>query len=141
MLAGYLERSTASIPYAWSITFLVVAGIFLALWIYHNFILPRPENDKAAVETSASGLLKEFVLTFRSFFRKEQAGIAILFMLLYRLPEAQLAKMSIPFLLDPTSEGGLGMTTEQIGFTQGTVGIIGLTLGGILGGMAVADMD
>lgn len=62
-------------------------------------------------------------------------------MLLYRLPEAQLAKMSIPFLLDPASEGGLGMTTEQIGFTQGTVGIIGLTLGGILGGMAVADMD
>lgn len=59
-------------------------------------------------------------------------------MLLYRLPEAQLAKMSIPFLLDPNSEGGLGMTTEQIGFTQGTVGIIGLTLGGILGGMAVA---
>lgn len=49
--------------------------------------------------------------------------------------------MSIPFLLDPASEGGLGMTTEQIGFTQGTVGIIGLTLGGILGGMAVADMD
>ena len=138
MLAGYLERSTANIPYAWSITFLVLAGIFFALWIYHSFILPRPANDKAAVETSASGLLKEFLLTFRSFFRKEQAGIAILFMLLYRLPEAQLAKMSIPFLLDPTSEGGLGMTTEQIGFTQGTVGIIGLTLGGILGGMAVA---
>lgn len=30
------------------------------------------------------------------------------------------------------------MTTEQIGFTQGTVGVIGLTLGGILGGIAVA---
>lgn len=70
MLAGYLERSTASIPYAWSITFLVLAGIFLALWIYHSFILPRPANDKAAVETSASGLLKEFLLTFRSFSRK-----------------------------------------------------------------------
>lgn len=62
MLAGYLERSTANIPYAWSITFLVLAGIFLALWIYHSFILPRPANDKAAVETSASGLLKEFFI-------------------------------------------------------------------------------
>lgn len=138
MIAGYLEKTTGSIPYSWSITFLIMAGIFLALWLYHAFILPRPANDKAAVETSASGLLKEFLLTFRSFFRKEQAGIAILFMLLYRLPEAQLTKMSIPFLLDPVSEGGLGMTTEQIGFTQGTVGIIGLMLGGILGGMAVA---
>ena len=46
--------------------------------------------------------------------------------------------MSIPLLVDPISEGGLGLTTEQIGFVQGTVGIIGLTLGGILGGIAVA---
>ena len=30
------------------------------------------------------------------------------------------------------------LTTEEIGFVQGTVGIIGLTLGGILGGIAVA---
>lgn len=59
-------------------------------------------------------------------------------MLLYRLPEAQLAKMCIPFFIDPIEEGGLGLTTEEIGFVQGTVGIIGLTLGGILGGIAVA---
>lgn len=59
-------------------------------------------------------------------------------MLLYRLPEAQLAKMGIPFLLDPMEKGGMGMTTEQIGFTQGTVGVIGLTIGGILGGIAVS---
>ena len=80
----------------------------------------------------------EFLSTFRSFFQKEQAGIAILFMLCYRLPEAQLAKMGIPFLLDPIEQGGLGLTTEQIGFVQGTIGIIGLTLGGIAGGIAVA---
>ena len=30
------------------------------------------------------------------------------------------------------------MTTAQIGFAQGTLGIVGLTLGGILGGIAVA---
>ena len=59
-------------------------------------------------------------------------------MLLYRLPEAQLAKMSIPFLIDSPEVGGLGMTTEQLGFAQGTIGTIGLTLGGILGGVAVA---
>ena len=62
-------------------------------------------------------------------------------MLLYRLPEAQLAKMGIPFLLDPLEKGGMGMTTEQIGFTQGTVGVIGLTIGGILGGIAVSVTD
>ncbi|MBQ4055470.1 MAG: MFS transporter, partial [Bacteroidaceae bacterium] len=97
-----------------------------------------PATDKAACEVSASTLMNEFWGTFVSFFKKKQAGITILFMLLYRLPEAQLAKMSIPFLIDPISEGGMGLTTEQIGFVQGTVGIIGLTLGGILGGIAVS---
>ena len=138
MLAGHLETTTGNIPFAWSITFMVLAGLFLALGGWHKFILPRPDSDKAACQVSASTLMHEFWATFVSFFRKEQAGIAILFMLLYRLPEAQLAKMSIPFLIDPVAEGGMGLTTEQIGFVQGTVGIIGLTLGGILGGIAVS---
>lgn len=115
-----------------------MAGLFLGVWIYHKFILPHPDSDHAAKEVSASTLLKEFFGTFASFFQKKQASIAILFMLLYRLPEAQLAKMCIPFFIDPIEEGGLGLTTEEIGFVQGTVGIIGLTLGGILGGIAVA---
>ena len=138
MLAGHLETSTGNIPYAWSLTFMVLAGLFIALWAYHYFILPRPDSDRATCEVSTNTLMKEFIGTFVSFFKKKQAGIAILFMLLYRLPEAQLAKMSIPFLVDPINEGGLGLTTEQIGFVQGTVGIIGLTLGGILGGIAVS---
>ena len=138
MLAGYLEKVTSNIPFAWSITFMVLSGLFLGLWAYHNYVLPRPDADKASREVSSATLMHEFWGTFVSFFRKKQAGIAILFMLLYRLPEAQLAKMSIPFLIDPIQEGGLGLTTEQIGFVQGTVGIIGLTLGGILGGIAVS---
>lgn len=138
MLAGYLERTTENIPYAWSITFMVLAGLFLALWLYHQVVLPRPDSDRPAREVSANTLMKEFFATFASFFQKKQAVIAILFMLLYRLPEAQLAKMCIPFLVDPVSEGGLGLTTEEIGFVQGTVGIIGLTLGGILGGIVVS---
>ena len=121
MLAGYLEKTTGRISYAWSITFFVLAGLFLALYLYHTFILPRPSSDQpTGSQTTIQGILGEFLSTFRSFFQKEQAGIAILFMLCYRLPEAQLAKMGIPFLLDPT------------------IGIIGLTLGGIAGGIAVA---
>lgn len=138
MIAGRLEKYGQSIPYAWTLTFFLSAGIMLGLWIYHAFRLPRPASDQATRQDSASGLWHDFLQTFHSFFKKEQAGVAILFMLLYRLPEAQLAKMSIPFLLDPLSEGGMGMTTEQIGFAQGTLGVIGLTAGGILGGIAVA---
>ena len=137
MLAGYLESKTGNISYAWMLTFFVMSGLFLAVWVYHCFILPRPKKDMPST-VPANHLAKEFLQTFTSFFQKKQIGIALLFMLLYRLPEAQLAKMSIPFLIDPISEGGLGLTTEEVGFSQGTIGIIGLTLGGIWGGMAVA---
>ena len=137
MLAGYLESKTGNISYAWMLTFFVMSGLFLAVWFYHCFIIPSPKKDMPST-VSANHLAKEFLQTFTSFFQKKQIGIALLFMLLYRLPEAQLAKMSIPFLIDPISEGGLGLTTEEVGFSQGTIGIIGLTLGGIWGGMAVA---
>lgn len=138
MLAGYLEKSTSSIHYAWSITFLIATGAMIGLWMYHSLILPHPATDHPTYEHTGKGIFKEFLLTFRSFFKKKQVITALLFMVLYRLPEAQLAKMSIPFLLDPIEAGGMGMTTEQIGFAQGTIGVIGLTLGGILGGIAVA---
>ena len=142
MLAGWLETSSGDIPYSWSITFFIASGLMLALWAYHSFILPHPDSDHAAkhaaVDNPRSNLLRDFMLTFRTFFQKPGAAAAIVFMLLYRLPEAQLAKLSIPFLLDPAENGGLGLTTSQIGFAQGTLGIIGLTLGGIVGGVAVA---
>ena len=138
MLAGLLERLTGRVPYAWSITFFVMAGIFLALWAYHHWALPYPKEDAATESPSTRRIGHDFAETFLSFFRKDGALAGILFMLLYRLPEAQLGKMCIPFLVDPIEAGGLGMTTEAVGFAQGTVGIVGLTLGGIVGGMAVA---
>ena len=138
MLAGFLETSTANIPYAWSITFLVLAGIFLGVSIYHRWALPKPAADVPGDSHTTASLWKAFWQTFVTFFQKKQAATAILFMLLYRLPEAQLAKISMPFLIDPVAEGGLELATEEVGLVQGTVGIIGLTLGGVLGGMAVA---
>ena len=138
MLAGNLETLTGTVPFAWSLVFFVAAGLMLALWAYHSFMLPSPSSDRKTAMVSSSGLLTEFLHTFRSFFQKENAWAAVLFMLFYRLPEAQLVKMEIPFLKDPLEAGGLGLTTVQIGFAQGTVGVLGLMLGGILGGYLVS---
>lgn len=139
MFAGYLETSTGNIPLAWSITFFILSGIFLALFLYHRYILPRPDIDHPSVTVTSSTLMKAFFETFVSFFKKKQAFVAILFMLLYRFPEAQLTKLVTPFLIDPRDIGGLGLTTSQIGLVYGTVGTIGLTLGGILGGLAASS--
>ena len=138
MLAGRLEVVTANVPYAWSITLFIAAGLMIAMWAFHSVTLPHPDGDVPACSVTASTLMREFLLTFRSFFRKEGAFVAVPFMLLYRLPEAQLVKMEIPFLKDTLADGGLGLTTAQIGVTQGTVGIFGLVIGGIIGGLMVS---
>ncbi len=129
---------SGNISFAWSITFFIIAGFFLAIALYHRFILPRPDSDKATKEVTPRTIFKEFFETFASFFKKEQAWVAILFMLLYRLPEAQLVKLITPFLLDAKELGGMGLTTGQVGLVYGTLGILGLTLGGIIGGIIAA---
>lgn len=130
--------TSGNIPLAWLTVFAVLSAFFLFCAIYHGIALPRPASDHAAADVTARELMSEFFATFKSFFFKKQAGVAILFMLLYRLPEAQLVKLINPFLLDPIDKGGLGLTTGQVGLVYGTVGIIGLTLGGIIGGIVAA---
>ncbi|MBF8248809.1 MAG: Beta-lactamase induction signal transducer [Bacteroidetes bacterium] len=144
ILAGYFETTSmfglnGSIPIAWSITFFILAGLFAVFFGYHRFILPYPSVDKPKVGVhELKVFFREFLHTFVTFFRKDHIGITLAFLLLYRLGEAQLVKLASPFLLDAREAGGLGLTTSDVGFVYGTVGIAGLTVGGILGGIAVA---
>lgn len=138
ILAGFIEDSTGNIPLSWIVVFYVLSAAFLLFGLYHSWMLPRPESDHAVKGVTARNIMREFIETFRTFFTKPQAVPAILFMLLYRLPEAQLVKLINPFMLDPIEKGGLALSTSQVGIVYGTVGIIGLTVGGIIGGIAAA---
>ncbi len=138
ILAGYLENYFGSITHAWLICFLILAGLFLFFFIYHSFILPFPGSDKPAGSGKSRDFLRDYFRTFVLFFKKEKIIIVLSFILLYRLGEAQLVKLSAPFLLDAKEAGGLALTTEQVGFAYGTVGVIALVLGGILGGFLSA---
>ena len=142
VIAGLLETRLGDIPKAWSMTLLVSAVIFAGITLWHTFFMPRPAADSLrrldTSGTSAGDIMKEFGRTFVTFFSKKGVIIAMLFMLLYRLPEAFLVKMMNPFLLDPIAKGGLGLSTQSVGFIYGTVGVAALTAGGILGGIAAS---
>lgn len=133
------EGASGNIPLAWLVVFAVLSAFFFIVAAYHSWALPRPATDGTAADgRTSAGIIREFFETFKTFFQKKQVWIAIAFMLLYRLPEAQLVKLINPFLLDPIDKGGLGLTTGQVGIVYGTVGIIGLTIGGIIGGIVAA---
>ncbi|MBP5712621.1 MAG: MFS transporter [Prevotella sp.] len=136
MIAGNLQVIYRnSISYSWSLMFYGVTGIFIALWLWHHYALPVPAEDAARNDVNVQTIWKEFVNTIKSFFKKPQVTVGILFMLLYRMPEGLLAKVSALFLIDAAHNGGMGLSPQEYGLVQGTVGVIGLTLGGILGGI------
>lgn len=131
VLAGMLEKWTGNIPYAWSLVFFVCAGLFIAIGLYHSYQLPKPTTDKGASLGSLGNL-------FKTFFQKKGIVLSLAFILLYRLGEAQLAKLASPFLLDNPEMGGLNLSTEQVGIVYGTIGVIALLTGGIIGGIVAS---
>lgn len=138
VVAAFVSDAWAQPKAGWIVVFGILAAFFALVASYHSFALPRPAADAMRSPRSRGEVLREFTETFVAFFRKPQVGVALTFMLLYRLPEAQLVKMITPFMLDPTESGGLGLTPDQVGLVYGTIGVIGLMLGGIVGGLAAA---
>lgn len=137
-IAGAIELKSGNIPMSWRVTMLVSAVLFSVITLYHTFFIPKPDADKPLLvdeETNAMAIFREFGRTFKTYFTKPFVWLAIIFMLLYRLPEAFLIKMCTPFLVAPKTLGGLGLSTAEVGIVYGTIGVIFLTVGGILGGI------
>lgn len=142
MIAGALQqRMSQPIPMAWSLMFYGACAMFIVLWLWHSAVLPKnkdvavSENISAVDRNEDKKSLKALLVDFFTKFPVKETVVGVLFMLLYRMPEGLLAKISALFLVDDVCNGGLQLTTEQYGFVQGTVGVVGLTLGGILGGI------
>lgn len=134
ILAGFLENYYGDNTKAWSITMTCTAFLMLLLTVSNFFVTPKFETSLAIPQDKPASFLE----VFSSFFKKPHLGIALAFILCYRLGESQLVKMASPFLLDDIAEGGLGYSTEAVGTIYGTVGVIMLSIGGILGGILIS---
>ena len=135
--AGHLEKRM-SVPGAWSIAFGLLAATFFALTVWHSLAMPRPALDVEAHSSSPRDVLLRFFDVFAEFFKKPGIVRIVAFLLVYRFAEAQLVKLISPFLLDARAKGGLGLATDQVGVAYGTVGLVSVTLGGLLGGVAIS---
>lgn len=134
IFAGFLENKYGDNTKAWSITMICTAALMFILTLANFFTTPKFESDtEESIEKPES-----FLQVFISFFEKKQIWVALLFILTYRLGESQLVKMASPFLLDKLEVGGLEYSTEAVGTIYGTVGLIMLSLGGIVGGILIS---
>ena len=133
-----IKQGEQNMPLAWKVTMVITAVIFALMAVWHMFFTPRPDADKPNAETSVKDIISGFGKAFATYFTKPGLWVAILFMLLYRLPEGFLMKMIYPFLLGARETGGLGLTMQELGVVYGAIGVIFLLLGGILGGFYIS---
>jgi PAT family beta-lactamase induction signal transducer AmpG len=135
-LAGSLQGPLGNARLAWVAVFFLLAAFFVLVGLYHLVVLPRPLDDRAS--RFAPRPSREFLSVFAAFFRKRDIKVILGFLLLYRLAEALLLKLVAPFLLDGRTAGGLGLTTQQVGLLYGTLGVLALLLGGLVGGYTIS---
>ena len=136
VLAGEVAERSGSAVLAWQVVMGSLAVFFLVVGAYHAWRLPHAADDRPGQVQST--LFVDFFRVLETFFRKPAIAVGIAYLLLYRFPEAQLLKLAAPFLLDPVEAGGLGLSTREVGVAYGTVGLIALTVGGIVGGLLIA---
>lgn len=137
LLAGWLESRGMEPSGSWAIVFYSLTAVFFGIWLWHTQALPKLSDDHPAGGTAPSDIVRNFCMTFVTFFKKRHIAAALAFMLLFRLPESMCAKMVAIFMKTPLEDGGLGLSLTEIGFANGTVGVIALLAGGVLGGIAI----
>ena len=138
MLASWLCDYLGDKSYAWSATFAVTAVIMSILFLYHRRTLPEPLADVSRTPDSIKGLFSNFGDIIKTYFQKPGIWTALLFLLLFRFPEAQLVKIGKLFLMDDAINGGLALDKGDIGFIYGVIGVVGLIIGGIAGGICIS---
>ncbi|MDD2804407.1 MAG: MFS transporter [Elusimicrobiales bacterium] len=136
MLAGRIETSTGNIQNSWTTVLMLAAAIMGLLFVYHKVWLPYPDVDKP--DQAKASQLAEFGEIFAAYFKLENVGIGLAFILTYRFGEAMLLKLTAPFLLDTAEAGGMALTTSQVGVAYGTIGLASLIVGGLLGGWIIS---
>lgn len=140
MQAGLLKavawaQDRSDIHRGWMYVLLALSAILAVLTIWHTVTMPSVEHLSADHQDAQPAM--QFADVWRTFFLKPGIGLALAFMLIYRLPEALLLKLYIPFFMAEQSVGGLGLSLSTIGDLN-AINLIMTIAGGLLGGVIAA---
>lgn len=126
MLAGNLQVVFRNdLIYSWSLVFYALCATTLLLALLHAIALPHCEHRGKTSAPHMPGMPLP-----------AQKGRVALFgalLLLFYLPEGLLQKTAMLFMLDPAHKGGLGLSPQEFGLIQGTIGVFALIIGGLSG--------
>ncbi len=135
-LAGELEKSIG-ITNAWMIVMFVYGIIMIILGLYNRVMLPSGGQSRE-IHSVKDGFatLKDVIITF---FQKKNIWFSLCFIVFYRFAEGQAIKITPLFFKAARTEGGLGLSTSQIGVLYGVFGAIAFVAGSIIAGYFVSN--
>ncbi len=91
------------------------------------FVMPSPRQSRPTYD-SVAGFFGEFTRAFYSYAQRSGPVRLLSFILLFKLGEQMLAKMSTPFFMN-----ACGVTTAQMGVISGTLGVGASIIGAVAG--------
>lgn len=152
-LAGYLYKmfggsevtdatnaaaNYAANQYSWQIVMGILSAVMVLIGAYHIFVLPSSQKKSADSKRSAGEVMRDLGNVLLQFFTKRHIWYYIAFIILYRFAEGFVVKIVPIFLKAGVTDGGLGLSNEQIGLYYGTCGAATFVLGSILGGYFIS---
>jgi PAT family beta-lactamase induction signal transducer AmpG len=134
-LAGQLEERYG-VVHAWMVVMGTYGAIMIILALYHIKMLPSggAANKVQSLHEGFQTLWE----VIRTFFQKKYIAWYIGFIILYRFAEGFAIKIAPLFFKAAVAEGGLGLTTSEIGIVYGVFGAAAFVLGSLLGGYFIA---
>ena len=136
-LVGTLEVYFRQIRYSWSLASYVAAGIFLFFFLLHLGTLSNGQEtrDLRALNARFGAKASKKGQESRD---KGQIPLSAVVLFLLLLPQALMFHARVLYLFDAQVRGGLQCTMQEIGFAQGTVGVIAFSIGIALGRRLIA---
>lgn len=134
-LAGELEKKYG-IANAWMTVMFIYGIIMIVLGIYNMKMLPNDSRDEIQSKQEGFNTLKDVIITF---FQKKNIWYSLMFIVFYRFAEGQAIKITPLFFKAARVDGGLGLSTSEIGVLYGVVGAASFVLGSIGAGYFVSN--
>ena len=132
IFVGFLEIFLRDINRAWAMENYLLAGVFLIFFCLNLLFLPSPLRLKSYRYESFSHTFRKEMDALERIKAKPHANRALIFLFFLLLPQALMFCPRVFFLLAPQESGGLNCSLQDIGFAQGTIGVIAFTLGAFL---------
>ena len=133
IVAGFFEVFFRSYQKAWAMESSLVAGGFLLMLVLNIIVLRNPRTATPPRRESLTSTVKSELHILARIQQKPHVAAVLISFALLLLPQALLFNTRVFFLLATSQQGGLECSVQEVGFAQGTIGVLAFSVGMILG--------